>query len=89
MWSLIPKKTWLKSNNQLIYKIPSRNIEPVCGPPRFPMTMAQKILIGGGGILIMMIIPIWGLLSVPSWSIKHQNLGKGRKEEELEVPPAV
>ncbi|XP_037821219.1 uncharacterized protein LOC119610164 [Lucilia sericata] len=88
MFSLIPKKSWLKPKNNMLCKTPSRNIDPVCGPPRFPMSMAQKILIGGGSILLMMIIPIWGLLSIPSWSIKHQNLGKGRKEVELEGPPA-
>lgn len=77
-------ETWLKPKNEVNTKVPSRGIAPICAPPRFPFTTMQKVLYGGGSMLIMMIIPLWGLLSIPSWAIKHQNLGKGRKTDEDE-----
>ena len=78
MQSIITKKYWLKPKNPKNFKVPLRNDsqEVVCGPPRFPMSLGKKILLGGGATLLMMVIPIWGLLSVPSWSVKHANLGK-------------
>lgn len=79
MLPLIQKnKSWIKLKNYANVKVPSRNLQSICGPPRFPMSPIQKIVIGGGTLLIWMLIPIWGLISLPTWSLKHQNLGKAR-----------
>lgn len=91
MQSILTKNFGLKPKNQQTnYKTPKRNIEVVCGPPRFPMSLGRKVGIGGGMIVLMMAIPIWGLLSLPSWAIKHANLGKANlqsQEQCEEVPP--
>ncbi|EDV99256.1 uncharacterized protein LOC6567165 [Drosophila grimshawi] len=57
----------------------------ICGPPRFPMSAAQKLIMGGGSILVMMIIPFWALFQMPRWSAKHNNRPYGDEAEE--VPP--
>ncbi|KAH8378231.1 hypothetical protein KR093_010317 [Drosophila rubida] len=51
-----------------------RHHAPICGPPRFPMTVAQKAIYGWGSLLFMMIIPVWSLLQLPRWSALHNNL---------------
>ena len=90
MHSIITKKYWLKPKNQINFKVPLRHDsqEVVCGPPRFPMSLGKKILMGGGATFLMILLPILGLLSVPSWSVKHANLGKANlppPEEEGEA----
>uniref|UniRef100_A0A1B0FJF9 Uncharacterized protein n=1 Tax=Glossina morsitans morsitans TaxID=37546 RepID=A0A1B0FJF9_GLOMM len=74
-------KTWIKTG------VPSRALYPISAPPRFRYSFAQKLLMGGGSMLVMMIIPLWGLFSMPSWADKHQRLGKSNVVEEEEPPP--
>ncbi|KAH8293113.1 hypothetical protein KR044_004275 [Drosophila immigrans] len=58
----------------------------IAGPPRFPLSTAQRAIYGWGSLLFMMIIPIWSLYSLPRWSAMHNNLpfeeDKPPKEEE-------
>ncbi|KAI8043388.1 uncharacterized protein LOC128262748 [Drosophila gunungcola] len=63
-----------------------RTYIPMAGPPRFPMSTAQRFIIGCGSMAIMMIIPFWCLFNMPRWSRMH--LGLPPLEEELrEEPP--
>uniref|UniRef100_A0A1I8N729 Uncharacterized protein n=1 Tax=Musca domestica TaxID=7370 RepID=A0A1I8N729_MUSDO len=68
--------SWLRPKNKVTVEIPKRCLAPICGPPRFHFSPMQKLIFGGGSMLIMMIIPVWGLLSVPAWAAKSQ--GKRR-----------
>uniref|UniRef100_A0A1B0APW3 Uncharacterized protein n=1 Tax=Glossina palpalis gambiensis TaxID=67801 RepID=A0A1B0APW3_9MUSC len=80
-------QTYLQPKECVKTGVPSRGVYPICAPPRFRYSFVQKILMGGGSILVMMIIPLWGLFSMPSWADKHQRLGKSNVVEEEESPP--
>ncbi|XP_064535363.1 uncharacterized protein LOC135426262 [Drosophila montana] len=58
-----------------------RRHAPICGPPRFPMSTAQRLIFGVGPILIMMILPYWALSQVPRWSAMHNNRPYRDEEE--------
>jgi len=62
-----------------------RSYIPMAGPPRFPMSTAQRLIIGVGSLGIMMIIPYWCLFNMRRWSRMH--LGLPPEEEEKEPPP--
>ncbi|XP_016963359.1 uncharacterized protein LOC108033525 [Drosophila biarmipes] len=62
-----------------------RSYIPMAGPPRFPMSSAQRLIIGVGSLVIMMIIPYWCLFNMPRWSRMH--LGLPPLEEQKEEPP--
>ncbi|KAH8352040.1 hypothetical protein KR084_001471, partial [Drosophila pseudotakahashii] len=62
-----------------------RNYIPMAGPPRFPMSTAQRLIIGCGSLVVMMIIPYWCLFNMPRWSRMH--LGLPPEEEQREEPP--
>nr|XP_016932917.1 uncharacterized protein LOC108012133 [Drosophila suzukii] len=63
----------------------ARSYIPMAGPPRFPMSTAQRLIIGVGSLGIMMIIPYWCLFNMRRWSRMH--LGLPPEEEEKEEPP--
>ncbi|EDV54562.2 uncharacterized protein Dere_GG21226, partial [Drosophila erecta] len=72
----------------ILKRLPStgRNYIPMAGPPRFPMSPAQRLIIGCGSLVVMMIIPFYCLLSLPRWSRMHLGLPP-EEEEQVEEPP--
>lgn len=64
-------------------KVWVRTYQPVAGPPRFPMSPAQRLIFGWGSLLVMMIIPFWAVYSTPKWSKLHN----GIPLDEDEPPP--
>ncbi|XP_043644650.1 uncharacterized protein LOC122614194 [Drosophila teissieri] len=64
-----------------------RNYIPMAGPPRFPMSSAQRLIIGCGSLVVMMIIPFYCLFSLPRWSRMHLGLPPAEEEQAEEPPP--
>uniref|UniRef100_A0A6P4E145 Uncharacterized protein LOC108039262 n=1 Tax=Drosophila rhopaloa TaxID=1041015 RepID=A0A6P4E145_DRORH len=64
-----------------------RSYIPMAGPPRFPMSSAQRLIIGCGSMAIMMIIPYWCLFNMPRWSRMHLGLPPLEEEQNEEPPP--
>ncbi|XP_022232682.2 uncharacterized protein LOC111081063 [Drosophila obscura] len=62
-----------------------RHHAPIAGPPRFPLSAGQKLIMGGGSLLVMMVIPFWALFQVPRWSKLHNGI---EEEEKEEAPPS-
>ncbi|KAH8413221.1 hypothetical protein KR009_008935, partial [Drosophila setifemur] len=63
-----------------------RSYQPMAGPPRFPMSTAQRFIFGWVPLLIMMIIPYWVVCSLPRWSKLHNGIPLDEDEPE-EAPP--
>ncbi|EDW25452.1 GL26603 [Drosophila persimilis] len=82
---LPPKKMWTVAGTTMQV----RHHAPIAGPPRFPMSPGQKLIMGGGSILVMMIIPFWALFQVPRWSKLHNGIEEEveEKEQEEAAPP--
>ncbi|KAH8308055.1 uncharacterized protein [Drosophila kikkawai] len=66
---------------------PVRSYMPLAGPPRFPMNPAQRLILGVGPLILMMVIPYWALFNMPRWSRMHLGLPPEEEEEEAEPPP--
>ncbi|EDW90510.1 uncharacterized protein LOC6529816 [Drosophila yakuba] len=64
-----------------------RNYIPMAGPPRFPMSSAQRLIIGCGSLVVMMIIPFYCLFSLPRWSRMHLGLPPAEEEQAEEPTP--
>eukprot|EP00099_Drosophila_melanogaster_P011780 NP_001286097.1 uncharacterized protein Dmel_CG12617, isoform B [Drosophila melanogaster] len=64
-----------------------RNYIPMAGPPRFPMSSAQRLIFGCGSLVVMMIIPFYCLFSLPRWSRMHLGLPPEEDEQAEEPPP--
>lgn len=45
-----------------------RRYGPICGPPRFPLSMGTKLMLGVLPMALMMVIPVWALFSIRRWS---------------------
>ncbi|ALC38108.1 CG12617 [Drosophila busckii] len=61
-----------------------RHHAPICGPPRFPLSTGQRLIMGVGGLVLMMILPVWMIYQTPRWSALHNN----RPYRDDEPPPA-
>lgn len=51
-----------------------RQYGPICGPPRFPLSMGTKLILGVLPIALMMVIPVWSLFSIRRWSATMRGL---------------
>ncbi|XP_068140900.1 uncharacterized protein [Drosophila tropicalis] len=59
-----------------------RHHMPIAGPPRFPLSTGQRLIMGWGSILAMMIIPFWALSQMPRWSKLHNGIDPDAEERE-------
>ncbi|BFF94868.1 uncharacterized protein DMAD_12391 [Drosophila madeirensis] len=65
-----------------------RHHAPIAGPPRFPMSPGKKLILGGGSLLVMMIIPFWALFQIPRWSKLHNGIVEEEKSAPAEEDPS-